>query len=148
MALAALNTIVQVGNGRWMEGEADSAISPGEAIEMAADGTWDPAVSAKAEYGEGGLYIATEDALQGKVVGDAFADGDKLQIYIPVPGDEISVLVKSGEDIAIGDQLVVEGGGSGLFIEAAAGDLKDPCVALESSGGALGANALVRVRVH
>jgi len=114
-----LHTIVLKGRGHWDEGEADAAISPGEAIRMAADGKYDPETLAAQIAAGRGLIIAVEDALQGNTVATAYADGDRLFYYIPLPGDHIHALVKTGQNIAIGDYLGVEGSGSGKFIEVA-----------------------------
>ena len=143
-------TIVLKGNGygHHDEGVADAAISPGESIQLASDGKYDPNPATKAESIKGDLLIATEDGLQGKTVSDAYASGDKVFFYIPCCGDHVNVLVKSGEDIAVGDKLNVEGGGSGLFVEAAGADALYQLTALESSGGALGANTLLKCRVN
>ncbi len=133
------NRIVLKHKGHHDEGEADATISPGMAIHRAADGLYDPDPRAQADALKGGLKIAKEDALQGKTIDDNYVDGDIVFWYVPLPGDHIHVLVKSGEDIAVGDLLITEGGGSGLFIEAAA-QTKHQLQALESTGGALGAN--------
>ena len=112
-----VHTIVLKGKGHHEEGEADAAIYPGEAVRMAADGKWDPETLA-AQIAEGrGLVIAEESALDGGTVDTAYADGDRLFIYIPIPGDHVHALVKAGEDIDVGDYLGVEGSGSGKFIE-------------------------------
>ena len=139
-------TIVLKGMGHHDEGEADAAISPGMAVELAADGLFDPVQSAQAAALKTNLKIAKEDALQGKTIDDAYADGDVLFYYEPLPGDEINVLVKSGENIAIADKLVVEAGGSGLFVEAAGSETKFQLEALEGPG-ALGANTHVHCKV-
>lgn len=140
-------TIVLKGCNHHDEAPADAAISPGEAIEIAADGNADPMVSTQANALKGGLLFAKEDALQGKTVADAYAIGDIVFYYIPVPGDHIHVLVKLGEDIDVGGLLVVEGGGSGLFVAAAGTETKYQLKALEDSGGALAANTLIKCRV-
>lgn len=140
-------TILLKGCGHHEEGIADAAITPGMAVEMAADGHYDPQTTAQAGSLKGGLKIATEDALQGKTITDAYAATDVLFMYIPVPGDIIHAFVKSAQNIAVGDKLVVEGGGSGLFVEAAGTETKFQLEALESSGGALGANTHIRCRV-
>ena len=129
------NTIVLVGKGHYDEGEADAAILPGIAVALAGDGNWDPTTATE------GLSLALESALNGKTIDDAYADGDRLFIYHPIPGDVVNVLVVSGEDIAVGDRLAVSTGGK--FAETAAGNL----VALESSGGALAADGFIRARV-
>lgn len=142
-----LNRIVLKGHNHYEEGEADSAITPGMAIEQAADGTYDQTQAAQAAALKKGLKVAIEDALQGNTITDAYADGDRVFYYEPNEGDVIHALVKSGEDIDVGDELVVEGGGSGLFVEAAGTETKFQLEALEDSGGALGANTHLRCRV-
>lgn len=142
-----LNTIVLKAKGHHDEGVADGAITPGMAVELAADGKYDQQTSALAEALKGELLIAKEDALQGKTVDDAYAQDDVLFFYIPLPGDHVNALVKSGEDIDVNDVLVVEGGGSGLFVEAAGTEVKYQLKALEDSGGALAANTLIKCRV-
>lgn len=139
-------TIVLKGKGHYDEGEADGAISPGMAATLAADGLWDQTVAAQAAALKGGLTLALESALNGGTVSDAYADGDRIFLYHPLPGDVVNVLVKSGEDIDIGDLLVVEGGTSGLFVEAAGTETKFQLKAIEGPG-ALAANTLVACRV-
>lgn len=117
---ANVNTILLKGCGHHDEGRADSAIYPGEAVRLAADGKYDPeTLSAQVAAGRG-LKIATENALAGKTVATAYAAADLLFFYSPLPGDHVHVLAKAGEDIDIGDYLDVEGSGSGKFIKVAA----------------------------
>lgn len=143
-----INRIVLKGKGHYDEGIADGAITPGMAVEMAADGHYDAQASAQAASLKGGLAIAIEAPLnQGKTITDAYAATDVVFIYRPLPGDHIHAFVKSGANIAVGDKLVVEGGGSGLFVEAAGTETKFQLIALESSGGALGANGHIVCRV-
>lgn len=114
-----VNTIVLKGIGHHDEGIADATIYPGEAVRMAADGHYDPETLAPALAAGRGLKLAKEDALQGKTTADAYAATDVLSFYSPVNGDHVQVLVKTGENVAVGDYLVVEGSGSGKFVEAA-----------------------------
>lgn len=139
-------TIVLKGMGHHFEGRLDTIASPGMAVTMAADGDWDPCVPAQAAALKGGLVVLKEDALQGKTIDDAYAVDDVCFLYQVEPGDEINLLVKSGEDIDVGDKLVVEGGTSGLFVEAAGTETKFQFEALEDTGGALAANDHVRCR--
>lgn len=143
-----VNTIVLKGMGHHDEGVADGAIKPGCAVELAADGKYDEQTAAQAAALKTGLKIAKEAVLNaGKTVTDAYAAADVLFFYTACPGDHLHVLVKSGEDIDVGDKLVVEGGGSGLFVEAAGTETKFQLEALEDSGGALAANGFIRCRV-
>jgi hypothetical protein len=130
--------------GTFNEGEVGAALSPGMAIELQADGAYDPLQAAIGEAVKGEVIVAIEDALQGKSVDDAYTVGDPVQYYIPLPGDEMNVLVKDGETIAIGDDLVTEAT-SGLFVEAAGTEGRYMFKALEAASPS-GANALVRCR--
>ena len=113
-----INTIVLKGKGHHDEGRVGSAILPGEAVRMAADGEWDPESLAADVAAGRGLMIAKEAVLNaGKTITDAYAVDDVLFFYVPQPGDHVHALVKSGEDIDVGDYLDVEGAGSGKFIE-------------------------------
>jgi len=141
------NTIVLSGYGHHDEGIVGTAVSPGMAVELAADGEYDPQVSTQAESLKGGLKIVKEDALQGLTIDDAYAVGDTLFFYTPLRGDRIHALVKSGEDIDVGDVLIVEGGTSGLFVEAAGTETKYQLEALEDSDGTLAANTHLKCRV-
>lgn len=127
--------------GHHDEGVAGSAISPGMGIEMAADGEFDPIAATQAEsLKRNSLWIAKEDMLQGKTIDDAYAIGDIVFMYKPLPGDKLLLLTKSGANIAVADKVVEEGGGSGLFVEAAGTETRYRAIAKESSGGALAAN--------
>jgi hypothetical protein len=144
---ASNNTIVLKGKGHYGEGEANSAISPGMAVAMAADGKFDVPAGTQAEtLKESGLSIAREDSLQGNTIDDAYADTDRLFYYECLRGDEVNALVKDGETIAVGDLLVVEAGGSGLFVEAAGTETRYQLKALEALSPS-GSNGFVACRV-
>jgi hypothetical protein len=93
------------------------------------------------------LKILKEDALNGRTKSTQYASGDVGFLYTPIVGDHILAYVKTGADIAVGDTLVVEAGGSGKFVEAAGTETKLQLKALESTGGALAADALVKCEV-
>ena len=140
------NRIVLSGSpyGAFGENNAGAALSPGMIIELQADGDVNPMVSAIGEAVKGEVLVAVEDALQGKSIDDAYASGSKVQWYRPLPGDEINVLVKDGETIAIADDLVVEAS-SGLLVEAAGTEARYMFKALEALSPS-GANGFVRAR--
>lgn len=88
------------------------------------------------------IKILKEDVLQGKTINDAYASGDNAFIYIAKPGDVLQVLVASGQTVAKTDGLTANSTGKWVT------DTTNACVeALESSGGALGADTHMRVRV-
>ena len=142
------NTIVlKAHGGHHDEAVTDEICSPGHAVELAADGKLDLQQAAVGEAIKSELLIVKEDALQGKSVADAYAVADQVFFYIPRAGDVINLLVKSGQTILVADDIVVEGGGSGLFIKAAGTETRYQAKSLEDSGGALGANTLIQCRV-
>ena len=149
MAVAVERTIVTKGKsyGHHDEGILDTAAYPGMHIQLAADGHYDPSSQTAAELIKRPLKILKEDSLQGKTVNDQYAIGDLGMFYEPLPGDEILAYVKSGENIAVGDMLVQEGGGTGLFIEAAGTESIYRLESQMSTAGALGANGLVKCKV-
>lgn len=134
--------------GHQDEGKAGVAtIKPGMAIELQADGKYDPMVTAQAGALKRNLQIAKHDILQGKTVDDAYAVDETVFFFHALPGDLVAVLVKSGEDIDFGEKLCVEGTTSGLFIAAAGTETKFQLESLEDSGGALAADSLMFCRV-
>jgi uncharacterized protein YfaP (DUF2135 family) len=141
------NTICLKVMGHHDEGILDTVASPGMAIQLSADGDYDQVVVTTAEAIKKRLRIVKEAGNPGGTVDDAYAIGDTVPFVVPLPGDHVQVLVKSGQNIAVADVGVVEGGGSGLFIEAAGSESRYQVEFLESSGGALAANTLLRAVV-
>lgn len=147
--MAVERTIVLRGFSRMThdEGVLAGAVSPGMVIEMKTDGTYDVLASTKAEIlKRNQMLIVKEDAYQGKTITDAYASGARVFFCIPLVGDHLLVLVKSGETISLNDLLCEEGAASGLFTEAAGSETKYRFKALEAPG-LLAANTLVKVEV-
>lgn len=87
---------------------AAAAITPGMLIELTSAGT----VQAHSNAGQNAIKMfATEDALQGNSVDDAYAAADLVQCWCPVPGDQVSAILADGENVAIGDFLESNGAG-------------------------------------
>ena len=143
----ATNKIVLKGSGHFDEGTLAAAVSPGMAIEFQPTSKYDEVQASQAEaLKQGTPIVATEDALQGNTVDDAYASGDIVFTYQPNAGDHVQVLVKDGETIAIGDKLVVEGGGSGLWLGITGSEAVYQVKALEAVSPS-GANGLCKVAV-
>ena len=87
---------------------AYAAITPGHLIYLKSDGT--VAVHAE-EDGNVLPMFAIEDELQGNGVDDAYAAGDRVQVWIPTRGDQVNAILKDEEVVAIGDFLVSAGNG-------------------------------------
>jgi len=145
--MAVERTIVLRGNakGHHDEGISDGTPKPGMALELKTNGHYDQVAATQAESLKcGSLRIAKEDRLQGRNIDTAYASGDPIFMYKPLPGDHLLLLVKTGVNVAVGDKLIEEGGGSGKFVEAAGTEAKYRAKALEAPG-ALAADTLVKV---
>jgi LysM repeat protein len=88
------------------------------------------------------IKVLKEDYLQGKTVNDAYASGDPALIHQCKPNDVIQVLVASGQTIAKGNLGAAIA--SGKWNVATVNGVVE---FLEASGGALGADTLMRCRV-
>ena len=143
--MASNNTIVLKGKGHHDEGVLGTVASPGMSISFEADGQYDKNTSATAVAIKEGLKIVKEDALQGKTVSDAYAVGDTVFFYEPLPGDHVQLLVLEDEAIAIGDKLVPGLANTGTFIEAGT-EATFTAEALEAVT-ATGGSALVACRI-
>lgn len=119
--------IVLKGEGYFEEAQAEGlevdgsfgavAIYPGMGIHLNSDLTLGLGI-------EGAVRIAIEANLVGKSTADGYPGGSRVFYYIPQMGDEVLLLVASGEEVAAGDMLtpaasglwaVTGAGGYGLF---------------------------------
>jgi hypothetical protein len=140
-------TILLKGTNHFGEGTLEAIVSPGMAVELTPTGGIDEVQGSQSEaLKQGAPLVVLEDALQGNIVTDAYVSGDTVFTYQPVAGDHIQVLVKDGEVIAIADKLVVEGGGSGLFLGITGSEAAYQVKALEAVSPS-GANGLCSVAV-
>ena len=103
---------------------------------------------AELEAGRGEVAFAIEDALQGKAVGDNYTTGTVAGYILPRKGAEVNALLKSGETVAIGDELVSAGDGT-LQARGSSGsgvtEWQTIAYAMEAETAA--ANVLIQVRV-
>ena len=64
----------------------------------------------------GAFWVVTEkmNTLQGKTMSDSYAAGDRIEVYSPLPGEELNLLVGNlagtGDDHAAGEILMVDDG--------------------------------------
>lgn len=144
-------TILVDFTGHRFEAILGTAANPGGVVSLQADGQYDALTQAVAEALKDELILVLEDHnnsnLRGGTVDDAYEAGDHAKLGIPNPGDRVLALVASGEDVNVGSNLVPQGGGSQLFEVAAGTEARYKLKALEDTGGALAANALVLCRV-
>ena len=99
-------------------------------------------------------------------IDDDFADGDKIQVWIPGRGDIVNALLRDEETIAIGDWLMSDGEGRLMLLAITAGESGEveatrPAVGVavnavdlstlpegsESSAGGLYHNPRIQVRI-
>lgn len=113
-------------NNNFIEGEANAAISPGMLVELMSTGKYRAHATAG---GDALRMFALENYLEGKEITDAYAAEDKVQIWLPVPGDEVYALIADEQNIAVGDLLVSNG--DGLLKKFAAEEASEGSAAAE-----------------
>lgn len=145
---------VSFGSATEDEGIASGAVSPGmnvnrtSASESMGRHTFAAGASPVGGTGIGAVagpvYIVKEDALQGKTIDDAYANGDNLFIHKCIPGDHILVLVAAGQNVGKNDfgQAIA----SGLWTRQGT-NVNATVQFLEGSGGLLATNKHLRAVV-
>lgn len=103
------NRIALIQTGRLGEETAAGAITPGHLLVL---GSGDTVTVHATEGGRTERMIALEDALQGNTISDAYASGDIVTLLHALPGDEVYAMIKAGETITIGEQLISAGDGT------------------------------------
>ena len=127
---------------------ASAAITPGMVVEQMST---DFIRAHSTEDGNCLPMIALEDELQGKIISEAYAQNDPVQVWIPARGDEFYGILASGESVAKAAFLVSNGDGKlkALPVLASTGDVFTTQiigVATEAINAAL-ADARIIVRV-
>lgn len=106
------NTIIVEGHakGKYDEGRAAGAIKPGHMLKR--DSSLALVVHATAG-GFGEMMVAIEDALQGKLITDAYASGDLVRYYQPRSGEKFMARLAAGATAVVkGDLLISSGDGT------------------------------------
>lgn len=84
---------------------------------------------------KGPIIILLEDSYRGKTVSDAYAAGDRAFGYIPVPGDELNLLLGdvtgTGDDHTKGEILIIDDG-TGEFIATTGSPETEVAILLET----------------
>ena len=105
----AKNTIkIKSYNDVIEEREAESAITPGMLIEYTTSSTVQPHSTSE---GNAVPAFALEDALQGNGIDDAYADGDRVQCWIPTRGDHVYAILADGQSCGVSHWLSSNGDG-------------------------------------
>lgn len=122
--------------GHFFEGEAASGVTfkPGMAAQLDSDGKY--GLGTSGVDGERSIVqIVREAAELGKTVDDAYAAADpNVFMYTPLPGDEVLVLLTSGENgAAIGSKLICDVS-TGKWIKTTGTVESEPFILLEAPG--------------
>jgi hypothetical protein len=154
--MAAEKNIVSQGNPRgvFLEGYVHGTPKPGTIMSIrnvAPKGgrlTWQP-FTRSANGNRGLVAVLTEDHLQGKTANDAYANGDRCFLYVPLPGEEVNVLVSAagtgtGDAVAIGTYLIVVNT-TGLLVETTGTPQAEPFVAAEAVDDVTATGTLMKV---
>lgn len=89
--------------------KAGGAITPGMLLELDSSAE----VIAHNSAGQNVLpMFALENELEGEGISDAYAEDDKVQVWIPYRGDIVYAILADGNDITTGDFLESAGDGS------------------------------------
>ena len=92
-----------------IEKEAAAALYPGHLLELTSSNTVQKHSSADTFAVP---MFALEDELQGKGIGDAYAAGSKVQVWVAQRGEQVYAVLRDGESVAIGDELSSYGDGT------------------------------------
>lgn len=83
------------------------------------------------------MAVLLPDELQGRNYDTAYATGDRIFMYCPLPGEEMNVIFQnisgtgSDQDLGVGDQLMVDDG-TGKLLVADNNAESEPFISLEA----------------
>lgn len=103
------NQVHLIGDFRREEAPAASTITPGMLVEYDSTGDFR---AHSTEGGEALRIFAEVDALQGKTLSDDYSADDLVSANVEVPGNEVQAMLKLGENVSIGDELISAGDGT------------------------------------
>lgn len=133
--------------GRFLEGTIVGTAKPGQVMEpvpgsvMDARGRHSWRVYQPGTDGEKALVAVLREAqLLGKTKNDAYADGDAIWLYCPIPGDDVQILMKNEAGTSTVDTARVGGyitldSGTGKGVPAAGTEAMIPFQAQEDLSG-------------
>lgn len=137
-------SILIKGDGIRIERLANEAITPGELLDVDADGEWIPHGGAG---GNATPIFAMENEQIGGGVDDDIAANDQCQALVAWRGSVIYAWLKDGENVADGDELESDGAGA-LRAHTAPSEAADGPVALSIGVEDLAANADIAERAE
>jgi hypothetical protein len=109
-------------------------IVAGTAMDDTGRFNWEP-FNADADGDQRLVAVLLDDILQGKLYSDAYATGDRVRLYCPLPGEELNVLkgdvAGTGDDFTVG-QLLIINDGDGKVIATTGTPESEPFICLEA----------------
>ena len=149
MAISAPNTIHLKGEYKREEFLTAEAITPGHLCQAYNASGVEKVKKHPTAKGFTEKMFAVEEALLGKVIGDAYASGDRVPVNIYQSGAEVYAWLKAGTNYVVGELLESAGDGT-LQKNSGTADLQTVANLLEatdlSASGAVATRA--RVRIH
>lgn len=104
------NKIVLIGDGgRHEEGVAGSALYPGQLVKKNSSGN---IVVHDVQGGPALLRVIKEDSLKANTVLQALTSGDVVPYHVAAKGNKLLMLLKNGQNVAIGEPLMSAGDGT------------------------------------
>lgn len=127
--------------GRFIEGIIDGTPKPGTVMQIKASTepvngrhTWE-VYNQAADGNQALIAVLCEDILNGKTVSDAYVSGTRGRLYIPLPGDDLNMLLAdvsgTADDHVIGEKLMVDDG-TGKLIATTGTPEAEPFVLMET----------------
>ncbi len=127
--------------GVHLEGIIDGTPKPGTVMQIKAATepvggrhTWED-YDVAADGDQRLIAVLLPDALQGKLATDAYVSGDRGFLYVPLPGEDLNMLVLNisgtGDLFAIGDILMVNDG-DGKLIATTGSPESEPFIVMQT----------------
>lgn len=143
------NTIIRTANPRgvFSEGIASVAITPGTVVQidvsegLDASGRYSVEPYAPGTDGDAGELCIAVESLDGQVATAAYAVGERVRLYWPLPGEELQLVVGAGTP-AFGAEMVVDSG-TGKIVAASGTESNIPIKLLATGAADTLTNCLV-----
>lgn len=128
--------------GRYEEGTLTGVMKPGTVVQIDvsegidANGrfTWEP-YTPGTDGNQRMIAVLVNDYLAGKLATDAYADGDHGLVYIPLPGEQLNMLLQdvagTADDHTFGELLIVDNS-TGKLIATTGTPESEPFMLLET----------------
>lgn len=115
--MSAERTIILSGKFEHLEFDAAAILSPGNILVVNSAGK---AAKNTTEGADGELLVARENYINGKTIDDAYAVDDTVIAGVLQRGAQAQVILKAGENVAVGEYLIFDDAGR-VIAESSAG---------------------------